>query len=610
MAKVLILEDDRLSQKLVARVFSKAGHETLASVSAQQAWDKLHEHVIVDMIVLDNQLDQEWGWQFMRTLRNNPAYQGVPVVVYTAHTERESIVRYLELGVQSVNMKPYQSEVLLSELAKALRSNWAAQVMEAPETICARMDLTQQDYCSLLATANRTIAEKQQLALARITSPNNGQLFASLDGIAQQCRSVGIVIVDGVIEKIKKGVNEQDLHSALEGFRSLDSFLGMIRHRMLTVMNMEASVSRAPLVVSEPDPSAEEQSDQEAAALSEGYAHEIISRPLWHYGKYLKRALRQPLMTPEELLEASKRLAAKAPFSTISESLATLQSLPTMAAEDAVAIAWDTRGFVPIYQFVLEKVTGVDHRIDSKGALARVAAQQGIARLTTLAAVTRIANDIPKDGPLNLRQLYAHTFTATLVAFEIGRILKLQNDFMLSAAGLAHDAGRWFLAIGEPGCYGIALAVADEEHLLVEETEVAVFGIDHHQAGRQMLECMGQSKLMQEVAFRHHNPAKVSEKEFLTTTTVTHLAHVLAQTAIAGPTAESKRVLEQLRSPDYLAWGLLKSRGATLPFETPELVDTLSEIAVTSNWVARQLIGGTSASAKATPQGVPALAAC
>ncbi len=608
MAKILILEDDRLSQKLVARVFSKAEHETLAAVSTQQAWDKLHEHVIVDMIILDNQLDQEWGWQFLRTLRSNPAYQGVPVVIYTAHTERDSIVRYLELGVQSVNMKPYQSDVLLAELEKALRSNWAAQVMEAPETICERMDLTQQDYCSLLATANRSIAEKQQVALARLTSPNNGQLFASLDGIGQQCRSVGIVIVDGVIDKIKKAVNEQDLHTALDGFRSLDSFLGMIRHRMLTVMNMDTAVARAPLTMPQAEAGSDTLDEESAAAFGDGNFRDIISKPLWQYGKYLKRAIRQPLMTPEELLEGAKRLAARAPFSTIAESLATLQSLPTMAPEDAVAIAWDTRGFVPTYQFILEKVTGVDHRLDSKGALAKVAAQQGIARLTTLAAVTRIANDIPREGPLNLRQLYTHTFTATLVGFEIGRILKLQNDFMLSAAGLAHDVGRWFFGIGEPGCYGIALAVADEEKLSVEETEAAIFGVDHHQAGRQMLECMGQSKLMQEVAFRHHNPSKVTEKEFLTTTTVTHLAHVLAQAAIAGPIAESKRLVEQLRSPGYMAWGLLKSRGATLPFETPELVDTLCEIASTSSWVAHQLVGGGPVAAPARRQ--PALAAC
>jgi len=595
MAKVLVLDDDRLSQKLLGKVFSNAGHETLAALSAQQAWDKLHEHVLVDMVVLDNQLDQEWGWQFMRTLRANPAYQGLPVVVYTAHTERDSIVRYLELGVQSMNLKPYQAEVLIAELGKAVRSNWAARVMEPPETICERMDFSRQEYGSLLATASRTIAEKQQMALARLTSPNNAQLLAALDSIGQQCRSVGIVIVDGVIEKIKRGVNEQDLHGALEGFRSVDSFLGMIRHRMLEVMNMDGSVARNPLALSQSAAPEEASEQAEAAFLATTYAREIINRPLWSFGPFLKRAMRHPLVTPEELLEISKLQASKPPFTTITESLDTLQSLPKLSIDEAVTVAWETRGFVPVYQFILEKVTGTGQRLDSKAALSRAAAQQGIARLTTLAAVSRIANDLPKDGPLHLRQLYAHTFTATLIGFEIGRLLKLQNDFMLSAAGLAHDVGRWLFGIGEPGVYGIALAIAEDERLSIEEVETAMFGMDHRQAGKQILACMGQADLFQAVALQHHNPSKVTNLEFLTTTTVTHLGHVLAQAAIAGPTADSKRILSQIRSPDYPAWGLLKSRGATLPFETPELVDTLSEVAATSNWIAHQLIGGTDA---------------
>jgi CheY-like chemotaxis protein len=106
MAKVLLIDDDRLAHKLVARVLEKAGHETLAAYSSREAWDRIQEHVLVDMVILDNQLGSEWGWQFLRTLRNSPAFRGIPVVVYTAHTERESLIRYMEMGVQTVRVKP------------------------------------------------------------------------------------------------------------------------------------------------------------------------------------------------------------------------------------------------------------------------------------------------------------------------------------------------------------------------------------------------------------------------------------------------------------------------------------------------------------------------
>ncbi len=607
MAKVLVLDDDRLSQKLVGKVFGNAGHETLAAFSAQHAWEKLHEHVLVDMVVLDNQLDQEWGWQFMRALRANPAYLGLPVVVYTAHTERDSIVRYLELGVQSMNLKPYQSDVLLVELGKAIQSNWSARVMEPPETVCERMNFSLQDYCSLLATANRTIAERQQVALARLTSPNNAQLFAALDGIEQQCRTVGIVIVDGVIEKIKKGVNEQDLHGALEGFKSVDSFLGMIRHRMLAVMKMGDSVARTPLSVARPGGDPAGAPEPSAPSFAASYGREIINRPLWHYGRHFAKAMRHPFVTPEELLETSRRMGGSAPFTTVAESVKLLQSIPTMSMDDAVAVARETRGFVPVYQFILDRVTGTDNHLDTAAALTRAAGQQGIARLLTLACVARVANSLPRDGLLNLRQLYAHSFSSTLNAFEIGRLLKLDNDFMLSVAGLTHDVGRWLFGLGEPGAYALALAVAEDDQVPIEKAEVALMGVDHHEAGRQLLSCMGQPDLMQKTALLHHDPGKVTEPEFLTTITVTHLAHQFAQAAVSGPGPQARDIIDRILAPDCPAWPLLKSRGVVLPLDVPELVDTLVEIANTSNWIAHQLLGNAS-SAAPSPAGanVPA----
>ena len=122
MAKVLLLDDDRLAHKLVSRVLANAGHETLAAFTTGEAWNRIQEHVLVDMVILDSQLGTEWGWQFLRTLRNSPAYRGIPVLVYTAHTERDSLIRYMEMGVQAVRVKPYDAEVILAELKKALES--------------------------------------------------------------------------------------------------------------------------------------------------------------------------------------------------------------------------------------------------------------------------------------------------------------------------------------------------------------------------------------------------------------------------------------------------------------------------------------------------------
>lgn len=589
MAKILVLDDDRLTQKIVGRVFGNAGHETLAADSTQNAWDKLQEHVLVDMVVLDNQLDREWGWQFLRMLRSSPVYRGLPVIVYTAHTERSSVIKYVELGVQSLHVKPYQAEVLLGELTKALGSRWSSRVMEPTEVVCERLALSVQDYGGVLATANRTITDILAVARQRLTSPNDPMLSSALASVRQQCRSVGIVVIGDVVDKIAKSAEEQNLTEVLSGLQSVESFLVMIRHRMLEVMKMEGSVARTPLWVAAPTGEKKEPVAP-AATLDAAFVRKMIAKPLWHYGPHLARLMRRPLVAPDELAETVKRLGAGTPFSTINETLRMIESIRGMTSAQAVAIAQETRGFAPTYQYILERVAGTEHRLDNAAALTKVVEQRGLARMVTVLAVARVANDVPKGGVLNLWQLYAQGLAATLIAFEIGCLLKVTHEYRLAAAALAHDVGSWLFGLGEPGVYGLALALAEDGRLPIEETEAALFGTDHHEAGRLFLAASGQSDLVQASALLHHTPAKVTDPESLITVAVTHLAHLLSQAAITDSVLESKRILTQIRDPGYPVWGLLTSRGITLPFETPELVDTFAAIANTCNWIAHQFL--------------------
>ncbi len=589
MAKVLVLEDDRLSQKVVGRVLSNAGHEALSADSTQHAWDKLQEHVLVDMVVLDNQLDQEWGWQFLRMLRSSAAYRGLPVIVYSAHNERSAVVRYLELGVQSLHVKPYQSDVILRELNKAVESKWTTKVMEPPDVVCARLGLSIEDYGGLLATATRSIEDSLTIARRRLMTPHDTVLSAALSSIEQQCRTVGINVIDGVIRSIRKSAEEQDINEAYGGLRSVESFLGMIRHRMLSVLKMNGSVARTALTVGSA-PTSDGAQETAPVSIASAYSRDIINKPLWQYGGQLKRLMRSPLLTPDELLESTTRVRVTAPFPTVVSTLKLLQSIQSLTVEEAATIARDTRGFSSTYREVLERITGTEQPMDTLPAMSKIVETQGVAKVMTLVAVARVANSLPRGGLLNLRQLFAHTLSASLIAYEIGRLLKLANDFMLSAAGLVHDGGRWLFAIGEPGAYALALALAEDEGITVEQAETALFGIDHQQAGRRLVASLEQPELMQDAASLHHDPSRVTDPESLITVCVIHLAHLLAQAALAGSAVEAKNILTRLRDPAYPVWSKLKSRGVELPFETPELVDTMAAIANTSNWSAFQFI--------------------
>ncbi len=590
MAKVLVLEDDTLSHKMIERVLTNAGHEFIASHSAVEAWSKLHEHVLVDMVVLDNQLRQEWGWQFLRTLRDNPAYRGLPVIVYTGHTERSSMMRYVEIGVQSLHIKPYQSDVLINEVKKAVDTKWTEQVMERTETVCGRLKITAPQYCSLLATAHRTIQESLSMAVRRLTNPNDPQLFAALENIEQQCDSVGITVIEGVIKKIKTQIQDANVLGAVEGLRGIESFLRMIQHRMLATMKIGDAIARDPGRLENVTRSEIAAPTVPAASFAASYVREIIGGPMWQFGPLLRAKLRQPLMDRAGFSAMMSRMAGTALFKAMHDAQVLLEGVPTMAVPEAVRFAQETRGFTPIYLRVMEQLSGTNHSFESAAALPRVVGQHGIAKTMVLAATARVANALPQEGLLKLRPLFVHSLTSAMLAFEIGRLLKLVNDFMLAAAGLAHDAGRWMFAIGEPGIYALALAVSEDGEIDLTEAERLLFGITHHEAGGELLALMEMHSTARAAAAWHYDPILQEGTDEALTVTVLHLAHLMAQSVLATPAARGTEMLEPLADPNYVAWRLLKSKGVELPMETRELVTTIAAMAKTSRWIAEQVI--------------------
>jgi hypothetical protein len=462
--------------------------------------------------------------------------------------------------------------------------------METPEVICARLGLTPADYGSVLAIASRSIEESLAAVRKNVMSPNDPRLLMALAGISQQCRSVGISVIDGVVANIKKSIEDQDINAVFDGLRSVEAFLGMIRQRMLEVMKMNGAVARSPLTLDTPKAEPAKESTIPAASFESEYARDIINKPLWQYGPILKGSFLRPFVTAEQLDTIIQSVVSTQPFTSILEALTLLQATPNTSVADVVKMMQETPGFLPSYKRILERITGTDQALDSPNSIAKVVGQEGVAKSLTLLSVARINSCLPKTGPLNLRQLYAHTFAASITAFEIGRLLNLANNYLLSAAGLAHDSGRWLFAVGEPGVFAIALAISEDDSLTLTGVEETLFGVDHHEAGKRLMAATSQPYLIQTAVAQHNDPAKVENADFVVTATVIHLAHLLSQASMASSAVEAKNILAKLREPNYVAWDLLKKHNVALPFETPELVDTLVAIANTSNWTAHQIV--------------------
>jgi CheY-like chemotaxis protein len=73
-----------------------------------------------DLFVLDGMMPVMDGYETCRRLKADPATADVPVVFLTAKTQRDEIVRALDLGAVACLTKPFDPLTLAGELRAAL----------------------------------------------------------------------------------------------------------------------------------------------------------------------------------------------------------------------------------------------------------------------------------------------------------------------------------------------------------------------------------------------------------------------------------------------------------------------------------------------------------
>ncbi len=111
--KILCVEDDTVSLKLVRDVLQAHGYETEEVTSGEEALARAAE-LKPDLIAMDIRLPGIDGLEATRRLKNDPATAGIPVIAVTAHAMPEDEARILAAGCQAYLSKPLRFAEFIS----------------------------------------------------------------------------------------------------------------------------------------------------------------------------------------------------------------------------------------------------------------------------------------------------------------------------------------------------------------------------------------------------------------------------------------------------------------------------------------------------------------
>jgi len=133
--KILIIDDDVDTLKLVGLMLQRQGYEIIAASNGAQGLAKAFEER-PDLILLDVMMPDMDGYEVARRLRKNPVTLAVPILMFTAKTQLDDKVTGFEVGADDYLTKPTHPTELQAHV-KALLARVAQKEKEPNQIVTA-----------------------------------------------------------------------------------------------------------------------------------------------------------------------------------------------------------------------------------------------------------------------------------------------------------------------------------------------------------------------------------------------------------------------------------------------------------------------------------------
>lgn len=131
MRTVLIVDDNELERKMLAKILSKDyiviqaenGKEAIETVKAKED--------IISAIVLDVVMPEMDGYEVLKRMQGNSVWSQIPVIVCTVLDEEAMQDKALELGAYSIINKPFRATVVLAVLRNSIRMRETSMIINS-----------------------------------------------------------------------------------------------------------------------------------------------------------------------------------------------------------------------------------------------------------------------------------------------------------------------------------------------------------------------------------------------------------------------------------------------------------------------------------------------
>ncbi len=114
MAKILVVEDDVVTQKLTVAILEKSNHFAVVSPNGRHALETLQVNSF-DIIITDVMMPELGGRGLIEAIRKHPSpvLSNIPIIIISAVIKLSDIMDLMEVGTAYFVPKPFDCESIM-----------------------------------------------------------------------------------------------------------------------------------------------------------------------------------------------------------------------------------------------------------------------------------------------------------------------------------------------------------------------------------------------------------------------------------------------------------------------------------------------------------------
>ena len=115
--RALVIDDSRTVRAILRAILTEIGMTVVEAANGREGLDRLRDADDVGVVLVDWNMPEMNGLEFIRAVRAQRAYDPVRILMVTTETEQEQVIRALEAGANEYVMKPFTKEILVAKLS-------------------------------------------------------------------------------------------------------------------------------------------------------------------------------------------------------------------------------------------------------------------------------------------------------------------------------------------------------------------------------------------------------------------------------------------------------------------------------------------------------------